>query len=173
VAIHSGDDLGVGRMRIFAEETERAQDHAWRTPAALHRIRVDERFLHRVKFPIRRQSFNRDHALARDGPDLSEARARCLPVDEDGAGCTLALAAAILRPGEVEVVAQDAQESALGIGVYLPFRPVDIKFGDPGHISSIVDQDARFAVISIVRSGIVDSRINWFEALQAGLFPSV
>ena len=38
-----------------------------------------------------------------------------LAVEQDGAGPALALAAAVLGPGQTEVVAQDAEQAALGV----------------------------------------------------------
>jgi hypothetical protein len=52
----------------------------------------------------------------------------------------LAFAAAILGAGEVEIVAQDAQQSAFRIGIDLPARSVYMNFGDPRHMF-IVDQN--------------------------------
>ena len=58
-----------------------------------------------------------------------------VPSIEHGAGGALTFAAAVLGAGEVEVVAEHAQERAIGIGVDVAARSVDIQFGDPRHIN--------------------------------------
>ena len=68
------------------------------------------------------------------GPDLRDARAVGCAVDQHRAGGALAFAAAVLGSGEVEIVAQDAEQGAIRIGIDPPFGPIDIQFGDPGHI---------------------------------------
>jgi hypothetical protein len=60
-----------------------------------------------------------------DGSDLGAARALRGSVDEHGAGAALSFAAAVLRSGEVELVAQDAKQGPLRVGVNLKDGAVD------------------------------------------------
>jgi hypothetical protein len=57
----------------------------------------------------------------------------------------LAFAAAVLGSSEIEVVAEDAEKSAVGVGVETAFGTVDVEFCDAGHDSPIVAEiaDAR------------------------------
>ena len=55
-------------------------------------------------------------------------------VHQYGAGGALAFAAAVLGAGKIQVVAQDAEQRALGVGIDPPPPAVDKQFGDPGHV---------------------------------------
>ena len=59
-------------------------------------------------------------------------------VQQDGAGAALAFAAAVFGAGEIEVVAQDAQEGAFALGVHWGVAAIDMKrcnFGHAGRLS--------------------------------------
>ena len=56
-----------------------------------------------------------------------------LAVDEDGAGAAAALAAAVLAAGQVEVVAEDAEQGAFRVGVEGVSGAVDVEQFDVGH----------------------------------------
>jgi hypothetical protein len=48
-------------------------------------------------------------------------------IDQDGAGAALALAAAVLGAGELEVFAEDVQEGAVGVGGEARGWPLTVK----------------------------------------------
>ena len=56
---------------------------------------------------------------------LREARAHGLAVDEHGAGAALALAAAVLGAGQVELVAQNAKQALRRVGLDAATTAVD------------------------------------------------
>src|ERR1017187_1482916 len=139
-------------MGISPQQPNRAQDHPWRAPAALHGLGFQEGLLHGVQLALRRQSLNRHDAFAGDGRDLGGARTRSYAVDQDGAGGALALAAAILGSGEIQIVTKDAEQCAVRIGIDPPPGAIDIQFGNPGHSFIVAqtgtDDERRSSVLS-------------------------
>src|SRR5262245_57435811 len=109
------EDVVAAGVGVLAQQRQRLKDHARRAVAALKRPGFEERLLERVE-PV---AFG--HSL--DGLDLlvlrlcdgSVAGARRPAIDQDGAGTTTALAAAVLAAGQVEVVTQDAEQAAFGV----------------------------------------------------------
>ena len=101
-----------------------------RAVAALHRAGVEERLLERVQLAV---ASSRPSivviALPATAPTRVEAGAGRLAVDQHGAGAAPALAAAVLGAGQVQVVAQDAQQAAVGIGVDAVGLAVDVQLG--------------------------------------------
>src|SRR5262249_24011839 len=65
--------------------------------------------------------------------DPRAARADRLAVDEHGAGAAPPLAAAVLGPGQIEVVAQDAQQAPVGLRVDAAPGSVDPQLADNRH----------------------------------------
>ena len=77
-------------------------------------------------------STNRCRLNCRDSVAMISLR-QANAVKEDGAGPALALAAAVLGPGQPEVVAKDAEQAALAIGLDGPLGAVDEQFLDGWH----------------------------------------
>ena len=117
MAVHAADDFRFGGMRRAPQQADRAQNHARRAPAALHGVGLQERFLHGVQLAGRRQPFDGDDALAGHRAHLGDARFGRLPLHQHRAGGALALAAAVLGAGQVEIVAQDAEQRTVRIGI--------------------------------------------------------
>ena len=67
-------------------------------------------------------------------------------VDQHGAGGALAFAAAVLGAGEVQIVAQDAEKRAVGIGIDSPRGSVHMETGDSGHLPLCYSSGARAAL---------------------------
>ena len=57
---------------------------------------------------------------------VQQAGARGLVVDEHGAGAAPALAAAVLRAGQPQVLAQDLEQDTLRIGGHAALRPLTL-----------------------------------------------
>jgi hypothetical protein len=89
-----------------------------------------------VKFAVLLETFDGGDFAMADGADGCDARAGGHAIKENGAGAALALAAAVLAAGEVEVITQDAQEAALAIGIHGAIFAVDVELGDSGHGSN-------------------------------------
>jgi hypothetical protein len=79
------------------------------------------------------QAFDSDDAFTGDARYLSDARLHGLPLDQNGTSGALPFAAAELGSGEIEVVAQDAEQRTIAIGVETPAGSVNIEFRDTGH----------------------------------------
>src|SRR5581483_9566029 len=79
------------------------------------------------------QVFDGAHLFAFDRADARRAGADRLAVEQDGAGAAAAFAAAVLTAGEVQIVAQDAQQAPVGVGFDGPFAAVDVQFLDGRH----------------------------------------
>src|SRR5690242_5833267 len=71
------------------------------------------------------------------GPHLDPARVRGHAVDQDGARAALAFATAVFGSGEIEIVAQHAEQRAVGIGVDTAAGSVDLEFGHRGHALTV------------------------------------
>src|SRR5918996_5618763 len=90
IALQPLADLVLGRVRIVLQEVDRAHDHAGGAEAALQRVMLAERRLHRVQLAVPGQPLN--------GRDLRAAGLECqhgagldrLAVDMDHAGAALA-----------------------------------------------------------------------------------
>ena len=96
-----------GRRRL--EQRGRRDDLTGRAEAALERVLGDEPLLQeRRALP---QPLDRRHRPALDGADREQARHRRRAVQQDGAGAARALAAAELRAGQRELVAEHAEEA--------------------------------------------------------------
>src|SRR5262245_28673443 len=142
-ALHGGDDslvgpaaaevvlerlpnVSVGRARRpRIEEGRRLHHHAVDAVAALRRLLVDERPLHRRGLPGCSQALQRDH-LARAHPgDGERAGPHRFAVDQHGARAALGQPTAVLRTVQGEVVAEDVEERGVRLDIHLVGLPVD------------------------------------------------
>ena len=110
VAAHQLADLVGGLRLAFGDQAGGRADLARRAVAALEGVVVDEGLLQRMQRAVRRQAF--------DGGDLRavlhhrqrEAGIDAPAVDQHRAGAALAVVAALLGAGEVEMVAQRVEQ---------------------------------------------------------------
>src|SRR5262249_48138496 len=130
VAFHRpGDVLGCG-VRVLAEQRGAGHDHAGCAVAALHRPDLQKGFLQRVELAVSLQALDGGDLLARASLNAGDAGPGGLAVDEHRAGAAAALAAAVLAPGQVQVVPQDAEQAPPGVGLDAPPRPVYLQLVD-------------------------------------------
>lgn len=108
-------------MRIVHEKRGSADEQATRAVAALHRILVDERLLHRMELIAFRKTLDRRdlQPIARGLVHGHEARCSLPSSGDDETGAALAEAAAIPRTGETEVVAQRLQQRNVRLDIEL------------------------------------------------------
>ena len=118
-------DLGLAGIGLAPQERHRLHDHARRAVAALQGVGLREGLLHRMEAAVLLQAFDGGDGLAADGTHARLARATGDAVQQDRAGAALPLAAAVLGPGEVQLVAQHAQQGPLGIGIHVTGDAVD------------------------------------------------
>src|SRR3954462_15172887 len=119
VAVHVADDVRARGLRIGGEELRGFHDLSRLAVAALRHLLGDPRFLQRMR-GIGRQAFDRRHLRAFDGADGGDARAHRLAVDVHGARATLRDAAAVFRPGELQLISDHPEKwsAVLGLGGY-------------------------------------------------------
>ena len=115
---------------VFVQQRQRGHDHARRAVAALQCAHVPERLLQRVQLAVAREALDGRDLLAGEVADFPLARARRLAIDQDGAGAALAFAAAVLAAGQIEIVAQHAEQRALGVRLDRHGAAIDVKFFD-------------------------------------------
>jgi hypothetical protein len=92
----------------------------------LHSALIQECLLHWMQAVALSKAFNCGDLLLGDIAYTSDARSTGLAVDQDSAGSALAFAAAVLAPGQVEMVAQDEQQAGIGDRVGAIDAPVDV-----------------------------------------------
>ena len=111
VVLEPGPDrlvIGFGRG---CEEADRRQDHPGRAVAALEGAFLEERPLDRVELAGWREALDGQDLVPLGRRQPRSAAPDRPPVDEDSTGPADALAAAGLRPGDVELVAQDPEQA--------------------------------------------------------------
>src|SRR5262249_17909436 len=109
---------------------------------------VEKRLLHGVQSIALRQPFNRRDSFAFDVTGQHQTRAYRPAIDEDGARPANAHAAPFHSPFEMQIVAQQPQQSLIRFDAELPRAIVDYGFNRDFHVSSSVgrralDQDAK------------------------------
>src|SRR5262249_27863491 len=110
---HHRVDVLVGRLRLRAEQRRGAHDLAALAVAALGRVLLDPRLLERVQ-AARAEALDGGDGLRLDLAHGRDARAHGLAVDVHGARAAERHAAAVLRAGEAELLAEHPEERSLG-----------------------------------------------------------
>jgi len=113
--LHARGNVCVCCIRFFFQQADRAHDHAGGAITALEGAFGEERFLDRMKFVAFGEAFDGDDGFFVGVGNWSKACGDAFAVEENGASATLAFAAAIFCPGELEVFAEDIEEWAFGI----------------------------------------------------------
>ena len=114
---------------FFIQKMLGAKDHAPGAKAALHRAAIDEGLLQGVQIVgrVRQALYGRDLALV-GLHGQGEAGAYRLAVDQNRAGPAVALVAADLGAGEVQILPQRLGQGAPGFHGHLVVVPVDYQF---------------------------------------------
>ena len=118
-------DVGLGRVGVPVEQRLGTQHHARNAEAALDGAGLAVAEGVKLLFPVA-QTLDREDAAARERIGAWRTGAARLAVDQDGAGAACALGAAVLDRGEVQLIAQIAQELLIFCGRDL--AAVDKKF---------------------------------------------
>jgi hypothetical protein len=93
----------------------------------------EKSLLERMQPAILGQSLDGHHLALPDAADIHLAGACGLAIEQDGASAAMPFPAAIFRAGQMQIIAQDAQERAFPFGVNLGFVPINKEFGNSGH----------------------------------------
>ena len=88
-------------------------DHAGRTVAALHRAHFEESFLQRMQLAVHFQAFDGGDLSAGGGTYFHAAGMGGQSIYQDRAGAALTFAATVLGSGQIEVIAQDAEQRSV------------------------------------------------------------
>src|SRR5262249_47932442 len=121
IAVHRLHDLRTRGLRRLRQQGRGLHDLARLTVAALKHLLGDPRLLRRMT-AIRRQAFDCRDPLAFDGLHPGHAGPHGLTVDVHGTGAAHRDAAAVLRAGELELLAQHPQQGLVRLrrDVHLP-----------------------------------------------------
>ena len=106
VGAHRAIDVGVGRLLVGPKQRDGRHDLAALTVAALHNVMLHPGVLDRASDPVFADCFDSRELAAGDGRNRRHAGAALLAVDVHRASPTDRYAAAELRAGEAERIAQ-------------------------------------------------------------------
>ena len=109
--------MALRGMRILLEQRNCRHDHAGCAVSALQGILAKKCLLDRMELVAFCQTFNCRYLLLPDRGRFGCAGPLRLAVNQYGTGPTLAFAASVFRPGEIEMLTQHAEERSLRVGV--------------------------------------------------------
>src|SRR5579862_7842647 len=110
IALKPSANLVLARVLVDAQQIDRAHHHAGRAEAALKRVVLAKRCLHRMQFLALRKTFDRHHARPVH-LSCEHGAALCrIAVDVDDASTTLAGIAADMSAGQTEMLAQELHQ---------------------------------------------------------------
>ena len=124
VFLHLRHHFRFGGGGILLQRPDHADDHAGRAITALECVLRQKRLLHRMQLVAVRQPLNRHHLLLVHVADGCDAGSLAHTVDQHRAGAALPLAAAELRPGQLQILAQHFEQRPVRIGGDGPGFPV-------------------------------------------------
>lgn len=104
IAVHSIQNLLLGRMRVFAEQGCRGHNHSRRAIAALKCALFKKSLLDRIQRAMLLESLNRRDLRIRGGRGRRQAGPNGVPIEQDRAGAALPLAAAIFGASQVQTI---------------------------------------------------------------------
>src|SRR5215212_9134764 len=121
-------DLVLVRLGLVREQV-RGRDHEpGCAETALHGARLDEGLLNAMEPAVVGQALDRHHLVAVGLSSEDETRADERPVQQNRARPALALLARVLRPGQLEPLAQRVEQALAGPDLGLALLAVDREF---------------------------------------------
>src|SRR5262245_50556854 len=118
-------DVGVGRLRLLAQQRRHRHDHAGLTVAALRHVVVEPGLLHLAEHAALGEPFDRGDLLAYRRSDWQRAGAGRHAVEQDGAGAALRDPAAVFGAGEADVLPQRPKQGRVGLDLNVLGLAVD------------------------------------------------
>ena len=106
----------------LVDHPDRGAELAGRAVAALERVALDERGLQRVQLVAAGEPLDGRQLRAVVGDGEREARVGTAPVDQDRARAALAVVAALLRAGQLEVLAEEVEQRGADVDGELVLR---------------------------------------------------
>lgn len=134
ISLQGLHDFRFGGIGIFLEERDAADDHSGNAIGALERALIEKSLLHGVKLAILFEAFDGKDGFSVGIADRKLARAAWRAVEQNGAGATLAFAAAVLGSGEAKLFAQCKKQSRFGVRFENAAFSVDLSVDWPGHV---------------------------------------
>src|SRR4051794_33557754 len=126
-----GVDVRVGRLRLLGEKRRRRHHHAGLAVAALRHVEGEPGFLDRMRADRRQPLDGDDLLVGAHRAQGQRAGAGRDAVDMHRAGAALGDAAAILRAGHAELLADHPQQRRVGLGLDGVRLSVDVELGHP------------------------------------------
>jgi hypothetical protein len=103
-------------MKILLEQRDCRHDHPGSAVSALQGFFVEKGLLHGVKLIAVRQTFNRSNLLLPNRGRFGDAGPLRFAANQHSTGAALAFATSVLCTGEIQLLAENAEERGLGIG---------------------------------------------------------
>jgi hypothetical protein len=116
IAVQRSLDLRVIGTRIGLQECRRSENHARNTVAALHCAFVDERLLDSVQLSVLRQALDSNDPLSSGRLNRQPATRHGLVIHKHRAGTALTFATSVFGASKTEILAQDLEQGAVGLG---------------------------------------------------------
>src|SRR5215475_12367746 len=123
-------DFLVGRVRVLPQQRDGGHDLAGLAVAALGHVQRHPGFLHGVRAGGRQALDGDDPVRGLHAGHGNGTGADDLAVEVHRAGPALRDAAAVLRPGEADLLADHPQERCIGLDLHVADLAVDV---EPGH----------------------------------------
>src|SRR5262249_24554736 len=137
IAGHRRVDVGIGGRRVAREQRRRGHDLAGLAVAALHDLAIEPGLLDPGARRGRADRFDRRDRGAADAIDRSDAGADGDAVKMHGAGAAQCHAAAELRSGHTEDIAQHPQQGSVAINIDRSIDAVDLDGGGHGFLQAV------------------------------------
>src|SRR5437870_4039285 len=125
IALERAANLLLARRRVLVQQAHRREHHPGRAVAALQRVLLVERLLHRVELAVRGETLDRRDLRAVRLDSEHGARLDRLAVEQHRAGAARRGVAAHIRARQPQAVAEDVDEELPGLEVELAGSPVD------------------------------------------------
>jgi hypothetical protein len=109
--------LRVGRGMRLSKESDRGEDHAAGTIAALHGVAIKERLLNRMQVFAIGQTFDSGNVAAGNCVDRRDAGAMSNAIHQHSASAALSFPAAVFGAGQIQFIAQNPQKRPLRVGL--------------------------------------------------------
>ena len=152
IALQPLADLFLGGIRIALHQIDRAHDHARRAEAALQRMVLAKRRLHRVQLAILGQALDRDDLCAFGLHREDRATLDRLTVDVHHAGAALAGVAPHMGAGQIEVLAKELDQERARLDLSRHRLAVH-RHGNAGHSVSPLTPAPDGPMLAFVRGG--------------------
>jgi len=145
------NDLFFGGMRSPFEQRYSRQNHSGGAVSALKGFYVEKRLLHRMQPIAPCKTLDSRNLFAVGRTHFHPAGTHGGSFDKDGAGATLAFAAAVLRASEFEVIAEDVKQAFVRRHFRYPFHAIDKQTESHRVLRKILSQYALRGAVFVFR----------------------